>query len=103
MKSFRATVALSRLLGLTITQIDISNAFLHGELEEEIYMTHPPGYEDTAEPGTCLRLNKGLYGLKQAGRIWNIRFITVLKEMGFQQLESDTQVGQIHLHHRFAR
>ena len=59
MKSFRATVALSRLLGLTITQIDISNAFLHGELEEEIYMTHPPGYEDTAEPGTCLRLNKG--------------------------------------------
>jgi hypothetical protein len=94
MKSFRATVALSQLLDLRITQIDISNAFLHGELAEEIYMSHPPGYE--GEPGTCLKLKnfKGLYGLKQAGRIWNNKLISVLTSpsIGFKQLKSDSQV-----------
>lgn len=90
MKSFRATVALSRLLGLRVTQIDISSAFLHGVLEEELYMTHPPGYP--GDSGTCLKLEKGIYGLKQAGRIWNTRFVNALKNIGFTQLRSDTQV-----------
>lgn len=90
MKSFRATVALSRELDLRMTQIDISNAFLHGELEEEIYMEFPEGVE--IEPGHCLKLEKGLYGLKQAGRIWNSTLVSTLKEIGFKQLVSDTQV-----------
>lgn len=94
MKSFRATVALAQLLKLRVTQIDISNAFLHGILDVPIYMTHPPGYTGTERfpKGTCLKLKKGLYGLKQAGRIWNIRFIDALKEIGFKQLVCDTQV-----------
>lgn len=90
MKSFRTILALSQLLDWRMTQIDISNAFLHGKLEEEIYMQHPPGY--SGPPGTCLRLKKGLYGLKQASRIYNEKLISTLKKMGFKQLKSDTQV-----------
>lgn len=90
MKSFRVMLALSQLLGWKMTQIDISNALLHGKLEEEIYMHHPPGYP--GPPGTCLRLKKGLYGLKQASRIYNEKLIKTLKRIGFKQLTSDTQV-----------
>ena len=90
LKSFRLTVALSQLLGLRMTQIDISSAFLHGELEEDIYMEYPPGYPGAE--GTCLKLQKGLYGLRQAGRIWNQKFVGTLKEMGFEPLVSDSQV-----------
>jgi hypothetical protein len=70
-----------------VTQIDISSAFLHGELEEDIYMEFPPGYPGK-NPGTCLKLEKGIYGLKQAGRIWNVKFVNTLKEIGFEQLVS---------------
>jgi hypothetical protein len=90
MKSFRTTCALSQLLNLNMTQIDISNAFLHGDLEEEIYMHHPPGYK--GKQGTCLKLKKGLYGLKQAGRIWNTKLISTLKQAGFVPLISDSQI-----------
>ena len=55
---------LAEAFDLDLTQYDISNAFLNGDLEAEIYMEYPPGYE--GEPGTCLKLLKGLYGLKQA-------------------------------------
>lgn len=92
MKSFRATLALSQLLDLRVTQIDISSAFLHGELEEEIYMEYPPGYKPMDGGETCLKLQKGLYGLRQAGRIWNLKFVSTLVDMGFKQLMSDTQV-----------
>lgn len=92
MKSFRVMLALTQLLGLRMTQIDISNAFLHGNLEEEIYMTYPPGYQPN--DGTVLRLHKSLYGLKQAGRVWNECFIRVLRDIGFKPLVSDTQVLQ---------
>ena len=92
MKSFRATLALSQLYNLRVTQIDISSAFLHGELEEEIYMEYPPGYRPQDGGDTCLKLQKGLYGLKQAGRIWNLKFVGTLVAMGFEQLTSDSQV-----------
>lgn len=56
-------------------------------------MKYPPGYvEDDTK---CLRLRKGIYGLKQAGRIWNQKFVSVLKGIGFVQLTSDSQVLQL--------
>ena len=94
MKSFRVTLAIAKLLGLKVTQIDISSAFLHGELEEEIYMNFPPGYKPDGHQGSCLKLEKGIYGLKQAGRIWNKKFISTLESIGFVPLTSDTQVLQ---------
>lgn len=95
MKSFRVTLALSQLLGLRMTQIDVSNAFLHGVLEEEVYMTAPPGYEHLCPPGTCLKLEKGLYGLKQAGRVWNQCLTSSLQTIGFKPLISDSQVMKL--------
>jgi hypothetical protein len=95
MKSFRTTLAIAKLMNMRMTQIDISNAFLHGILEEEVYMRPPPGYEHMCPPGTCLRLVKGLYGLKQAGRIWNECLVESLQKIGFTPLKSDTQVMQM--------
>jgi hypothetical protein len=50
--------------------VDVHNTFLHGYLEEEVYMQQLPGYEDPARPIFLCKLDKALYGLKQAPRAW---------------------------------
>jgi hypothetical protein len=60
--------------GWSLRQLDIQNAFLHGYLEEEVYMQQPLGYEDTRRPNYVCKLDKTLFGLKQAPRAWYSRF-----------------------------
>ena len=57
-----------------LRQLDVSNAFLHGFLKEEVYMAQPSGYVDHQFPHHIYRLHKSLYGLKQAPRAWFDRF-----------------------------
>ncbi|KAL0331168.1 UNVERIFIED_CONTAM: Retrovirus-related Pol polyprotein from transposon TNT 1-94 [Sesamum angustifolium] len=70
-----------------IHQLDINNSFLHGFLDEDIYMTPPEGYSVTS--GSVCKLKRSLYGLKQASRQWNLEFTSKLTQFGFQQSQHD--------------
>lgn len=71
-----------------IQQLDINNAFLNGILEEEVYMTQPPGFEASDRTLVC-RLNKALYGLKQAPRAWYERLRSAFLQFGFVSSKCD--------------
>lgn len=71
-----------------VFQMDVNNAFLYGDLIEEVYMLPPPGYFKE-ETNKVLRLKKSLYGLKQAPRQWNHKLSEALFEAGFEQSKND--------------
>ena len=69
-------------------QMDVHNAFLHGDLEEEIYMKPPPGFQPS-DPSLVCKLHKSLYGLRQAPRCWFSKLSTALLKYGFVQCRKD--------------
>ncbi|CAL1372799.1 unnamed protein product [Linum trigynum] len=79
-------VAVSR--GWFIHQLDVNNAFLHGDLQEEVYMKVPPGFAEPGDTRVC-RLHKSIYGLKQASRNWYQKFTAALCELGFRSSPAD--------------
>ncbi|KAM2827187.1 hypothetical protein COP1_036768 [Malus domestica] len=88
----RIVLALSANFGWTLRQLDVKNAFLHGILQEEVYMTQPPGFVDLKHEDYVCRLHKSLYGLKQAPRAWNERFTTFLPSLGFKSTFADSSL-----------
>ena len=80
-------LAYSAINDLKLRQFDVKGAYLHGRLTETIYMTQPPGYTDGSKR-SCLLL-RSLYGLKQAGNVWNQELNRVLDTIGFTQLKTD--------------
>ncbi|KAJ8736818.1 hypothetical protein PYW07_000089 [Mythimna separata] len=85
--SVRLLLSIAAQKGLQLKQFDVKTAFLYGELNEDIFMEVPLGY-DYGENKIC-KLKKSLYGLKQAPLMWNKRLTDYLKKLGFQQLKSD--------------
>jgi hypothetical protein len=69
--------------------MDVKNAFLHGDLHEEVYMHIPPGFETNLTNGKVLRLHRSLYGLKQSPRAWFDRFRQPMLKRGYLQSNAD--------------
>lgn len=78
--------------GWSLRQLDVNNAFLQGSLEEEVYVTQPPGFVDQDRPHYVCRLRKALYGLKQAPRAWYMELRKYLLTLGFQNSTADTSL-----------
>ncbi|KAK8954463.1 hypothetical protein KSP39_PZI002722 [Platanthera zijinensis] len=88
--SVRLLLSLAASRAWPLYQLDVKNAFLHGTLQEEVYMAPPPGFALKGEySGRVCRLHKSLYGLKQSLRAWFDRFSTVILQIGFTQCHAD--------------
>lgn len=89
--SVRFLLSLATVNDWEIHQFDVKTAFLHGDLDEDLFMKQPEGFISKNPEYVC-KLNKSLYGLKQAPRCWNKKFEKVLSNFNFIQLESDRSV-----------
>ncbi|GJS34718.1 retrotransposon protein, putative, ty1-copia subclass [Tanacetum coccineum] len=75
----------ARVYDYEIWQIDVKTAFLNGFLDEDIYMVQPESFVDPKHPRRVCKLQRSIYGLKQASRSWNKRFDEEIKKFGFTQ------------------
>jgi len=85
LKSIRIILAIAAYFDYEIWQMDVKTAFLNGNLDEDVYMIQPEGFVDPTNAEKICKLQKSIYGLKQASRSWNIRFDEVVKGFGFHQ------------------
>ncbi|KAL9447401.1 hypothetical protein AB3S75_014963 [Citrus x aurantiifolia] len=88
MVSVRTLLVVAVARDWELHQMDVHNAFLHGDLAEEVYMQLPPGFSTTSSGKVC-RLRKSLYGLRQAPRNWFAKLAGALKSFGFDQSYAD--------------
>ena len=83
LESLHTLLALAATRDLDVVQFDITSAYLHGSLKEEVYMEQPEGYVAPGKEDWVRRLMKGLYGLAQAGRTWNEELNGHMESEGF--------------------
>ena len=72
--------------------MDVKSAFLNGEIQEEVYVSQPPGFAQKGQEEKVYRLAKVLYGLRQAPRAWNAKLDGCLQEFGFARCEAEHAV-----------
>ncbi|GKB71124.1 retrovirus-related pol polyprotein from transposon TNT 1-94 [Tanacetum coccineum] len=92
MVTVRALIALATHNNWLLEQLDVNNTFLHGDLYEKVYMKVPQGYTTSLPPNTVCKLNKSLYGLKQANKQWFTKLTDFLTSLHFQQSHADTSL-----------
>ena len=95
-KAFRILLWIATVFGYKCTQLDVKSAFLYGKIDKEIYMSPPPGYEHIGP----VILQRSLYGLRQAPKIWYDTLITEFHVLGFTETVSDACVFK-HASHKF--
>nr|GFD03750.1 retrotransposon protein, putative, Ty1-copia subclass [Tanacetum cinerariifolium] len=79
-RAIRILIAIATYYDYKIWQMDVKTAFLNGRLDEDIYMEQPEGYVDPKYPNRVCKLQRSIYGLKQALRQWNKRFDEEIKK-----------------------
>ncbi|GJR07124.1 zinc finger, CCHC-type containing protein [Tanacetum coccineum] len=88
-EAIRIFLAYASYMGFTVYQMDVKSAFLYGQIEEEVYVCQPPGFEDPDHPDKVYKVVKALYGLHQAPRAWYDTLATYLLSNGFQRGKID--------------
>jgi len=73
-------------------QLDVSNAFLHGHLNEHVLCQQPTGFIDADRPDAVCLLDKSLYGFRQAPRVWFTRFAEFVTKIGFKATRFDSSL-----------
>ena len=91
-ESIRTILSLAAKHGLKVHHMDVNSAFLNGELEEELFMKQPDGFVQAGKENYVCKLNKSLYGLKQASKCWNVALDSFLLDIGFVKSNVDNCV-----------
>jgi len=92
MTIFRVLLFVAVNQGWSLYQIDVHNAFLHGELEEEVFMKLPQGHPQSHSPNLVCKLHKSIYGLKQSPRAWHTKLSVALQTLGFTRSNDDSSL-----------
>ncbi|GKC61436.1 putative ribonuclease H-like domain-containing protein [Tanacetum coccineum] len=82
-EAIRLFLAYASFVGFMVYQMDVKSAFLYGQIEEEVYVCQPPGFEDPCYPDKVSKVVKALYGLHQALRAWYETLANYLLGNGF--------------------
>ncbi|GKA71586.1 putative ribonuclease H-like domain-containing protein, partial [Tanacetum coccineum] len=88
-EAIRLFLAYANFMGFLVYQIDVKSAFLYGTIEEEVYVTQPPGFKDPDHPDKVYTMVKALYGLHQAPRAWYENLANYLLSNGFKRGKID--------------
>jgi hypothetical protein len=92
MESVRVMIILAAHLNWSVHHMDVKSAFLNGDLEEEVYVSQPPGFIVKGQEQKVYKLHKALYGLRQAPRAWNSKLDIVLHELGFSKCKTEYEL-----------
>ncbi|RVW18166.1 Retrovirus-related Pol polyprotein from transposon TNT 1-94 [Vitis vinifera] len=92
LKSIRILLSIAAYFDYEIWQMDVKTAFLNGSLDECIYMKQPEGFITNGQEHLLCKLNRSIYGLKQASRSWNTCFDQTIKTFGFDQCHDESCV-----------
>nr|GEY98904.1 putative ribonuclease H-like domain-containing protein [Tanacetum cinerariifolium] len=84
-EAIRLFLAFASYMGFMVYQMDVKSAFLNGEIQEEVYVTQPKGFEDPKYPKRVYKVVKALYGLHQAPRAWYATLSSFLLKHGYMR------------------